>query len=305
MNKPVVICGPFRLQDAAAYQGQGILGATPPTATVGLAHALSRDVAGSVTPDLDIPACGVIVHEAELLQGHPKYPPGEEAVLRKGGNKELPGPDVIDEIRLRGIVSFVLVLDHRGDEDDEDGDFERLRLELPRLLLLKRYAGGTLHPAVPMRDLVSPVLAPGDQGKYLRGFRRGFMLRDRSEYLSAQRAQNRPHLDVILEVAALKPREGGGYERVVPGAMTPVSVGYRAIEPVALRETSRGRGPRAHCYADQLSSVGEWTHTRTLSKEDIPFDGCLWRPYVDQSLGLFYASARGPVTDNSQASRRS
>ncbi len=225
----ILACGPFDLHDATAYTGQGIVGATPPSATVGFVHALCRDVRQDL-PDLWLHSGGVVVHEASLLQGHAKFPPSD-AALSGSGRQPLPGPEVVDDILLRGRITFLFHVEHGGDPEDARDDVESLRGRLPGLVLSRRYAGGTLHPRVQIPDLVSAPLTAGQVGGHLRTMPRGFLLRDRRDHLEARLAAGAGDaLDVLMETVAFQPAIEGGLERAVKGALCPISIGYRALE---------------------------------------------------------------------------
>ncbi len=305
MRGHVFFCGPFDVDNASAHVAQGIAGVAQPSTTVGFVHALSLDVGRHVTPDLHVVAGGVIVHEANFLAGHAKFPPSDASFAQKSGKGPVPGPEVLDETLLRARVTFVLLVEHRGDRDDAEADLEALSGRLAGMVLAKRYAGGSLHAGAPLGGLVTGPHAPSEVGARMRRAGAGFMLVDRIDHLRDEVAKGSEHLDVILDTVAFKPRDGGGFERVVKGALAPVAVGYRAIEAPRGRRTNRSSAPdRLHVYADNMISVGQWTHVRRLSRADEPLKGCLWAPFVDEALGLYYASAVGPVTAGSLPSNR-
>ncbi len=304
MKGVILTCGPFDLTAATAHTGQGIVGATPPTATVGFAHALSRDI-GSRRRDLTCEACAVIVHDAALLQGHPKYPP-TDAAIRKHPSGPVPGAEVIDEILLSGRVTFVLHCEPVGDPEDLRDDVEAIRPVLAGMIMARRYAGGGLHSSVRPSALTSSALSAEQVGAHLRTLPPGFVLQDRRDHLEGELAKGeRDALDIVLESVAFRPVAGGGTARVLRGALCPISVGYRALERPRWRHTNRtASADIPHVYADTLASIGQWSHSRTLSRREDPLRGCLWRPYVDEALGLYYASASGPATPESRLSRR-
>lgn len=298
----ILACGPFDLHDAAGYTGQGIVGATPPTATVGFVHALDRDVRERL-PEIRLEAGGVVVHEAALLEGHAKFPPSDAAIAK--ARHALPGPEVLDDILLRGRVTFLIHVLHEGDAEDARDDVDALRSLLPGLIMARRYAGGSLHPLGRISGLTSAPLTLGQIGNHLRTMPRGFLLRDRRDYLEQQLASGAPDaLDVLMDTVAFQRTDDGGIERAVKGALCPISVGYRALEQPRRRRTNRSSSEdRLHVYADNLASVGQWMPLRTLSRSDHPLDGCLWQPFVDEDLGLYYASASGKATSTSLPSK--
>jgi CRISPR type I-F-associated protein Csy2 len=301
MDRDVVIVGPYRLNDAAGYTGQGVVGVTPPTASVGFAHAIERDVIARVHSDLRIPAVGVVVHSAEQCQGHPKFPPSDaKLALGKG---PIPGSEVIDDIKMRASVTFVFAVDSVGDDYDREERLAEFADAIQGLLKGRRYAGGSLFPERAGK-ISSGVIPPSEQRAALRALPRGYMLRDRRDILEGAVASGTDRLQAILDLAALdRPVSGGAATKVVRGATVPITVGYRTIETPRMRRTSRHPEPALHAFADSLTSAGEWVFTRRLAaaREGSPFADVLWSPWADVDLGLFYASAlEAPATPGSK-----
>lgn len=290
MSHDILLCGPFVLSDVNGACNQIVSGVAAPVTTVGFAHSIERDLRSRVDPDLAIRGAGVVVHRASMKAGHPKFPPAEQTLSER---KE--GPEVLDEIKVDAIVTFVLAIGHDGDGDVRQDAVDAARAALPGILLNKRYAGATLHPKGDRNDIVGDLVTPKDQAKALKSLREGYMLRDRRDHLEDQIAQGKDPLTAVMETVGFK-REGNVSKRLHPTALTPIAVGYQAIEQPRLRSTHRpARDAPLHVYAEPLTGIGQWVHVRRLAGEEDPLAGCLWTHHHDPRRGLYYASATGKI----------
>lgn len=295
----IVFCGPFRLNDANALTGQVIAGVAQPITTIGFAEALARHLRDATGNRVEIASAAVAVHSCSFLDGHPKFPPKRKEQVNKK-NPNLAGAEMIDGPLVRADVTFLLEIAPVPGAQVQEGDVESVIDTLRRKVLTFRYAGGTLHPRKAGTELVTGPFAGKDLTDALKALPPGFLLKDRSDYL-ATRAKDTPDtLDVLIELASLKKVETKRWERVVPGTLAPISVGYRAIELPKCRRTQR-QAPDAplHVYAESLASVGEWVHLSRLVRAGGSLDGFLWRPHHDVASGIYYGSATGPVTSGS------
>lgn len=295
----IVLCGPFKLNDANALTGQIIAGVAQPVTTIGFAEALARHLRQATESRMEIASAAVIVHSSSFLDGHPKFPPKKKE-QENTKNPNLAGAEMIDGPLVRAEVTFVLELAVVAGARARPGDIESVLSTLRRKLLSFRYAGGTLHPTKAGAELVTGPHSGKELTDALRALPPGFLLKDRSDYLAARAKDVPDTLDVLIELSSLKKGEAKRWERAVPGALTPISVGYRAIElPKARRTLRRASDAPLHVYAESLASVGEWVHLSRLVRAGGSLDGFLWRPHHNVASGIYYGSATGPVTSGS------
>ena len=305
-----IVLPDLRCNQVNLIANEMVASATSPTALVGWAHALQRDVVASGFP-VEFVGAAIAVEDFQLHRGHAKLTPEEgkeSASIREDKT---------------GSLTFALVLSARFDPDlvEEampEVEHERqpaILLDLARRAVLSsRFAGSPIFPG-PGFAQAKVALDARSLRSALWPVRRSWLLVDRSDLLEGLDPAAR--LGRILDVAQIvevKPeppadKEGGKAKKEKeakqaprrarvydgPGIVVPTMVGYQAIETPKDRPIGRNapEGTR-HVFAETLTSLGEFVAVsqRLRASAEAPLSDALWRPESDTRNGRFYATAR-------------
>jgi len=312
-----LLIGPLRIDDLAAVQPDIIAGFPSPTAVAGFGYKVCLDANRSAGHDIVTSAgTAVIVHDHSLQEGHPKHPVTDRAKAVSGS-----GAPVVDELRGRAVMSFVIGLTFATEDDDErERHLASVEASIRRLVAGFFFGGGKAFPAAGTALAGAVRAVHSDRlSDALQALPPGFLLGDRRDLLETHLAATGcDALDALLDLVEFFPSDENGnprrltdeekarraageriqLERRKPGWLVPISVGFQGIETPVPRETPRSTaGNMPHVFAESLYSLGEYRSLRSLIKDGAAetLEGYLWRHHTLEASSTYYVSATGPL----------
>jgi CRISPR-associated protein (Cas_Csy2). len=283
-----LVIGPVSVSDLAGNHPDIIAGYPMPTAVAGLGYKLGLDIRRHVGPYFKVAGTAVVVHDHSEQEGHPKNPVTSKA----------DAAPIIDELRARADLSFVLALDVEDDDDFSESYLEDAAELLSRKIPELLFGGGKVFPAFDGTTLVKA--ADIDQlPDALRKLPAGNVLVDRHDLLEDVVSSGRDTLDALLDIVEFtNVAEEGATEkewsRRQSGWVVPICVGFQAIETPKIRPRSRiNDGVTPHVYGETIYSVGEYRSLRTLLavQSRNALDGAFWKHCADKNSGTYFVSA--------------
>lgn len=279
LGLPTLVLPRLRVDDLSAVSGVAVVGTPSPTALVGFAHALQRQLG------VPIPGIAIMMHEFSLHDGFPKLPVDTADAVKKG----TAGAPILEQMRARMVCSLLLAVD--ADMMALAGLAQRAGQALRRM----RLAGGTITEAGlpgPDGDLGPAAIACASEtefGQVLRSLPPGSFLRDRTDLLPPPGGGDA--LDAVLDALVLRTKDARkSWHRNQPGWIVPLQRGYRAISATAMRPGMRGGdGVTGHVWAEEVIGLGEWVTRRRAWGENLT--GLFWRHTADPARGLYLATA--------------
>lgn len=265
----------LEIRNANAQPAWWLIGAPPPTAFHGFAHALGR--ATEATPN----GVGIVHHDIQFLGeevGNRLHPHQFRAagLIDKDDYSSKNAHVLSSQPTARCHLTASLVIRF---SDAEGDNLSQARVE--RFLAGARLAGGNV---LEHGKLGIPSDWDGVE-KALRRWR-GFALHERQDLMVKQPGE-RDFLDVLLRLTRPTPENRQAYPWLMP-----TTLGYRAISPIERRVNSRQNLP--HAYAEPLVGLVQY---RPLRDGGLP----IWEWRHDPARDRFILTAPTPLHFNEQS----
>jgi CRISPR type I-F-associated protein Csy2 len=287
-----LVIGPLSIDNLNATHPDIIAGYPMPTAVAGFGYKLGLDIE-RIRPSLfKLIGSAVVVHSHSEMMGHSKNPvevPGKEAA------------PIIDELRARAELSFVLAFEGLDDEGGSMSDLQEIGDLLEQQSPGWIFGGGKVFPVGLGKRRIVTAADAGTLESELRKLPAGFALFDRHDVLEDAASSGRDTLDALLDIVELtgveeKPGDEKSirWSRRQSGWVVPLTVGFQAIETPRVRTKSRiNDGSTPHVYAETIYSVGEYKSLRTLLalQGDDALSGAFWRHCAHTNSGTYFVSA--------------